>query len=91
MMNFTCVINDELGIHARPAGQLAKEAKTFADSVISITKGDMTVKASQLMKVMGLGVKKGDRVTISVEGGDEAAVLDAMKKFFIDNFSADIS
>ena len=90
MLEFKCVINDELGIHARPAGQLAKEAKNFGDTVISVTKGDKTVKASQLMKLMGLGVKKGDEVTVSAEGGDEAAAIDAMKAFFKNNFAAEI-
>ena len=42
------------------------------------------------MKLMGLGVKKGDTVTVSVEGGDEAAALDAMKAFFKNNFAAEI-
>ena len=89
-MEFKCVINDELGIHARPAGMLAKEAKALGDTVVSVTKGDKTVKASQLMKLVGLGVKKGDEVTVSVEGGDEAAALDAMKAFFKNNFAAEI-
>ena len=90
MKEFKAVINDELGIHARPAGMLAKEAKALGETVVSVTKGDKTVKASQLMKLMGLGVKKGDAVTISVEGGDEDAALEAMKTFFKNNFAAEI-
>ena len=48
------------------------------------------MKASQLMKLMGLGVKKGDEVTVSAEGGDEAAAIEAMKAFFKNNFAAEI-
>lgn len=88
MKEFKCVIQDELGIHARPAGMLAKAAKALGDTEVSVTKGDKTVKASQLMKLMGLGVKKGDEVTVSVDGGDEDAALDSMKTFFKDNFAA---
>ena len=90
MKEFKCVINDELGIHARPAGMLAKEAKALGETVVSVTKGDKTVKASQLMKLMGLGVKKGDEITVSVDGGDEDAALNAMKAFFKDNFAAQV-
>ena len=90
MKSFVCVINDELGIHARPAGMLAKEAKKLAPTVISVTKGDKTASAAQLMKLMGLGVKKGNTVTVSAEGGDEDAAVVAMKEFFINNFAADI-
>ena len=37
MIQFSYTIRDELGIHARPAGQLAKVAKSFEPTVISIT------------------------------------------------------
>ena len=90
MKQFTCVINDELGIHARPAGMLAKEAKQFGETVITVEKGDKVVKASQLMKLMGLGVKKGDKVVIGAEGADEEAAIQAMKVFFKENFAAEV-
>ena len=60
MGSFHYVIKDEIGIHARPAGMLAKMAKGF-DSAVTITKGEKTVDASKLMAVMGLGVKKAMR------------------------------
>ena len=82
MKNFTYTITDPLGIHARPAGLLAKAAKVFADTAITVEKNGNAVKASQLMKLMGLGVKNGDTVTVSVEGGNEEAAFAAMKEFF---------
>jgi phosphocarrier protein len=82
MKEFNYTIQDDLGIHARPAGMLAKEAKAFTGAVITVTKGDRTVKASQLMKLMGLGVKKGDTVTIAAEGENEDAAIAAMEAFF---------
>ena len=64
MKEFNYVVNDPLGLHARPAGMLAKAAKEFADTTITITKGPKTVKATQLMMIMGLAVKNGDQVTV---------------------------
>lgn len=81
MTQFTYTIRDELGIHARPAGQLAKLAKSFDPTVVSITKDGKTVKASQLMKLMGLAIKKGNEITITVEGEREEEAAAAMKKF----------
>lgn len=81
MTQFTYTIRDELGIHARPAGQLAKLAKSFEPTVVSITKDTKTVKASQLMKLMGLAIKKGNEITITVEGEREEEAAAAMKKF----------
>ena len=82
MKQFNYVINDPLGLHARPAGLLAKLAKPYADTVISVTKGDKTVKASQLMKLMSLAAKNGDEVTVTVEGPEEEAAFKAVKAFF---------
>ena len=82
MKQFNYVINDPLGLYARPAGLLAKLAKPYADTVISVTKGDKTVKASQLMKLMSLAAKNGDEVTVTVEGPEEDAAFEAVKAFF---------
>ena len=84
MKSFDYVITDEVGIHARPAGLLVKEAKSY-DSVIRITKDGKSAEAKKLMALMGLGVKKGDTVTVSVEGGDEDAVAAKMEEFFKNN------
>ena len=71
MKEFTYLVTDELGIHARPAGLLVKLAKTFPGTTVTVTKRETTVKASQLMKLMNLGVKKGDEVKIAAEGPAE--------------------
>lgn len=81
MKTFDYTIKDELGIHARPAGLLVKEAKKFT-SDCTITKAGNTKKLTQLMMLMSLGVKNGDTVTISAEGEDEDAAIAALKEFF---------
>ena len=85
MKNFEYTISDPLGIHARPAGLLAKTAKVFGDTTVTVTKDGNTVKASQLMKLMGLGVKQGNTVTVAAEGPAEEEAITAMKKFFEEN------
>ena len=84
MRTFEYTIKDEVGIHARPAGLLVKEAKNY-DSVIKVTKDGKSAEAKKLMALMGLGVKKGDTVTVSVEGGDEDTVAAKMEEFFRNN------
>ena len=84
MRTFEYTITDEVGIHARPAGLLVKEAKNY-DSVIKVTKDGKSAEAKKLMALMGLGVQKGDTVTVSVEGGDEDTVAAKMEKFFRNN------
>lgn len=84
MVKFEYVIKDEIGIHARPAGMLAKTAKGF-DSVVTVEKDGKSAAATKLMALMGLGVKCGDKVTVTAEGTDEQQAAEAMKKFFEDN------
>ena len=85
MKSFTYTIVDPVGIHARPAGLLVKTAKAFSGTEISVTKGDKTVKSTQLMKLMGLAIKKGHEITITVEGEREEEAAAAMKKFLEEN------
>ncbi len=85
MKQFQFTIRDELGIHARPAGLLAKLAKEYKGTTVTVTKGENTVKASQLMKLMGLGAKRGDEVTVAADGPDEDAAIEKLKAFFEEN------
>ncbi len=84
MKEFSYVIKDEIGIHARPAGMLAKTAKMFA-SKVTITANGKTVEATKLMAVMGLGVKQGTEVIIRAEGTDEDAAIVMLKEFMNTN------
>ncbi|MBR5116427.1 MAG: HPr family phosphocarrier protein [Lachnospiraceae bacterium] len=84
MKEFKYTLTDPVGIHARPAGVLAKEVKNFTSTVLLI-KGDKSAKAGATMKVMGLGAKQGDEITVQVEGDDEEACAAAVEKFLKEN------
>ena len=85
MKQFHYTSTDELGIHARPAGMLAKAAKMYADTEVTIACNGKTAKAAQLMKIMSLGVKQGHTVTVTAEGIHEEAAIAAMDGFFTSN------
>lgn len=84
MKEFSYIIKDEIGIHARPAGLLAKEAKAFT-SKITIEANGKSADVTRLMAVMGLGVKNGAEVTIKAEGDDEDAAIAKMQEFMSAN------
>lgn len=85
MKKFEYTINDPVGIHARPAGMLVKEAKTLGSTVTIATADGRTATATKLMALIGLGIKQGDTVSVTIEGGDEDADAAAMEQFFKDN------
>ena len=84
MKQFTYTITDPVGIHAGPAGLLAKAAKSFS-SAITLEAGGRSAGATKLMALMSMGIKQGDAVTVTVEGEDEEQAAAAMEQFFRDN------
>ena len=86
MKTFDYTITDPVGIHARPAGLLVKEIKKYADTAVTVTKGDKSVNALKLMALMGMGIKQGDTVTVGIEGANEDEVAAAIEAFFKANF-----
>lgn len=84
MEKFEYVIKDEIGIHARPAGLLAKEAKQY-ESRITVSANGKTAAATKLMAIMGMGVKCGDTVTVEAEGPDEEKAAAGLKMFLEEN------
>jgi len=84
MKSFSYVIKDELGIHARPAGLLVKEAKKFNSKAMLEVDGEIT-ELTKLLALMSLGIKQGNEIKISIEGGDEEAAAIALETFFKEN------
>ena len=84
MKTFSYTIKDAVGIHARPAGLLAKLAKTFT-STVTLEKDGKSVNVTTLMMLMGMGIKCGDTVNFTVEGEDEEAAAKAIEDFMKEN------
>ena len=80
MKEFKYVITDELGIHARPAGLLVKEAAKF-QSDIKIKKGEKEADAKRIFGIMGLAAKKDDEIVLTADGADEADAIVAIEEF----------
>lgn len=81
MKTFQYEITDPIGIHARPAGQLVKTAKAFQSKVMVEYNGKQT-EATRLMSVMGMGIRHGSVVTVTVEEPDEEAAAQQLQAFF---------
>ena len=82
MQKFSYVLTDAEGIHARPAGELVKQAKGYKSKAM-IAKDGKSVNAAKILAVMSLGAKQGQTVEFTIEGEDEvqaAAELEAFMK-----------
>ncbi|MDY0885241.1 phosphoenolpyruvate--protein phosphotransferase [Dongia soli] len=65
------------GLHARPAAQIVKLAKSF-DATVEIVKGKIVASGKSAVKIMLLGAKIGEEVTVRASGVDADAALDAL-------------
>ena len=81
MRTFQYTIKDEIGIHARPAGELCRLAKEF-QSEVTISAEGKTADGKRLMAVMALGVKHGQTVAVEISGPDEVEVEKKLGAFF---------
>ncbi|NCN26176.1 HPr family phosphocarrier protein [bacterium] len=80
------VIKSENGLHARPAGVLAKRAADFKSSIeIQTSKGSANAKS--IMSVMALGIVSGATIKIVTEGEDEREALEALEELLTSNVS----
>ena len=84
MKEFKHVINDPMGLHARPAGMMVKAVAGYA-SKITITAPTGTADAKRLMGIMRLAAKQGMELTITVEGADEEKAATELQAFLAAN------
>lgn len=84
MKEFQYIVNDPLGMHARPAGLFVKEASS-CESSVKITKGGKSVDAKRIFGVMGLAVKCGEEITVTVEGPQEDTEAVRLEEFMKSN------
>ena len=80
MVSFKFAVNDQMGLHARPAGLLVKEAAKCTGKV-TIRKGEKTGDAKRIFNVMGLSIKANEEVEIIVEGDREKEEARALQDF----------
>lgn len=76
----TLTIEDEVGLHARPATEFVQKAKGFA-AKISISKDGKQADAKSILQVLGLAAGKGAVIEITAEGPDEEEAINALADF----------
>lgn len=86
MLQKELTILNRLGLHARPAAQIAQTAAGF-ECEIELTKDGVTINAKSIMGVMMLAAEFGSTVRVTTKGTDEIQALAALEKLFNDKFN----
>lgn len=80
------VINNQVGLHARPATFFIQKANEFKSS-IWIEKDERRVNAKSLLGVLSLGIVKGMGITIIADGADEEDAINTLAELINSEFS----
>ena len=78
-------VNNEVGLHARPATFFIQKANEFKSS-IWVEKDERKVNAKSLLGVLSLGIVKGTTITLIADGVDEKEAVDALTSLIESNF-----
>lgn len=90
MQKLTIEVQNEIGLHARPAATFVREAAKFESSIKirNLTTGGDWVSAKSILNVLALGVEKGNQIELIVEGGDESKAVTRLAMLISSNFAS---
>ena len=86
MITKEVVINNQVGLHARPATCFIQQANEFTSS-IWVEKEERRVNAKSLLGVLSLGIVKGTAITIIADGSDEEEAIATLSALIDSDFS----
>ena len=77
MVSRTIQVNNQVGLHARPATFFIQKSSEFKSGIL-VEKNNKRVNAKSLLGVLSLGVTKGTEITVIADGPDEEAAVQAL-------------
>ncbi len=83
MLEETIIVKSEEGLHTRPANKFVQLVRQLGCHV-TIRKGEKEAPGTSLLKIMKMGVVRGDEVLLICDGEDEEGALDTLKRFLIE-------
>ena len=86
MISRDVTIQNNVGLHARPATFFIQKANSYKSSIL-IEKDDRRVNAKSLLGVLSLGIVKGTAITIIADGADEEAAIATLSELIDSDFS----
>ena len=85
MISRSLTINNNVGLHARPATFFVQKANSFKSS-IWVEKEDCRVNAKSLLGILSLGITKGTNITLIADGVDESSAIEGLSELINGEF-----
>ncbi|MBO0705703.1 MAG: HPr family phosphocarrier protein [Candidatus Dormibacteraeota bacterium] len=87
MPEISLKVDNDVGLHARPAALFVQTAARFQDTTIEVRNGTATCDAKSILQLLTLGVGPGTVITVRAEGGQADEALDALRNLVEGGFS----
>ena len=89
MQSGTFTIQNQVGLHARPAALFVQTVAKFKSKirVKNSTRGTPFVDAKSILMILPLQVRQGHEIEITTDGPDEEAALEAINNLIANNFA----
>ena len=88
MTSRTVTVTNRLGLHARAAARFVNLASRF-QAQVRVTRGSQTMDGKSIMGILLLAAATGTLLTVSADGQDEQAAVDALCGFIENGFGED--
>lgn len=86
MTTKTVTIQNDVGLHARPATFFIQKANSYKSTIV-IEKGNRRANAKSLLGVLSLGIEKGHDIIVRAEGVDEAEAVEGLADLLLNGFN----
>lgn len=86
MTTRTITIQNEVGLHARPATFFIQKANAYKSTIV-IEKGNRRANAKSLLGVLSLGIEKGHDIIVHAEGVDEQEAVEGLSNLLLNGFN----
>ena len=86
MFSKDVIVQNQVGLHARPATFFIQKANEFKSS-IWVEKDERKVNAKSLLGVLSLGIVKGTTIQLIAEGADEKEAVEALYQMISSDFA----
>ncbi|MFX0183448.1 MAG: HPr family phosphocarrier protein [Candidatus Hodarchaeota archaeon] len=87
-VQFSAVLKNRVGLHARPAALFVRTAKKYRSDIL-VEKSGKKADAKKILGVLGLGAEKGDKITVYIDGPDAEEVKEILHSMIQDKFGED--
>jgi phosphotransferase system HPr (HPr) family protein len=85
MITEEVIIQNKLGMHARPAALFVQTASKFKAD-ITVSKNGVQVNGKSVMGMMMLAAECGSKLKITAKGDDEKNAIATLRKIFENKF-----